>query len=477
MKTTKIINLFLLINLIVLIFSPLTCIGNKPDLTKKNLEDLYDYLNGDQWHRRDGWKKKENVCDWYGVTCRKDGTVVALSLDNNNLKGNLTNFDGFSDLNHVSHVMLGWNKITGKLPLSFCSLQRASSISLEHNQITTAHSCMTDMYNLEQINFAHNLLDIDLAKTFPNNTKDLQIQGNSLSKVSFEKMDRFTKLASLDISNNQIESDISFVKYLPINLRNFKADNNHLSGDLHQTSIRPKNLNALSLAHNKISGRIPNDWISELSELRSLDLSHNNLGGTIPSDIVQLDFIERIFLQSNQFTNITTLPSAKEVDLSDNPFICPIPLGDQFSSAQCDCPDGFEGGRYTQCTICPIGQRQIRNEYGDPVCKKCPSNTYSNTEGAKSCNSCGFLMISGTGWDTCSPVVAILVSIGFAAILASVVVGIVYYFKRREKRLIDSIRYQRGKAPLLSGSDGMPAADPEDSESDDETNFSLNKVY
>jgi len=56
---------------------------------------LYESLDGDNWHRNDGWLDDEvHWCDWYGVSCGAElwgyYEFLGLELRNNNLSGELT---------------------------------------------------------------------------------------------------------------------------------------------------------------------------------------------------------------------------------------------------------------------------------------------------------------------------------------------------------------------------------------------------
>ena len=66
------------------------CLTGQQDVEREALMQLYRATNGPAWTHNDGWAMSAPVCeDWYGVSCDGDGSVIGLSLTENNLKGSL----------------------------------------------------------------------------------------------------------------------------------------------------------------------------------------------------------------------------------------------------------------------------------------------------------------------------------------------------------------------------------------------------
>ena len=69
-----------------------------PPLPEDALVDFYEAMNGDDWHRNDGWLDPEvDICDWYGITCVTEAPeaggfewIGRLELPDNNLRGEFT---------------------------------------------------------------------------------------------------------------------------------------------------------------------------------------------------------------------------------------------------------------------------------------------------------------------------------------------------------------------------------------------------
>lgn len=56
---------------------------------REALKDLFHATRGSKWHRRDHWRTKRPVSEWYGVTTNIAGYVCELHLENNGLRGTL----------------------------------------------------------------------------------------------------------------------------------------------------------------------------------------------------------------------------------------------------------------------------------------------------------------------------------------------------------------------------------------------------
>ena len=53
------------------------------------LRSMFDDLTGINWGNRENWNDDSDICTWYGITCKDDGTVSEIVLPNNMLAGKL----------------------------------------------------------------------------------------------------------------------------------------------------------------------------------------------------------------------------------------------------------------------------------------------------------------------------------------------------------------------------------------------------
>lgn len=51
---------------------------------------FYKATGGDSWREKKGWCTNAPLCEWYGVTTNKHGSVLKLELPTNRLNGELT---------------------------------------------------------------------------------------------------------------------------------------------------------------------------------------------------------------------------------------------------------------------------------------------------------------------------------------------------------------------------------------------------
>jgi hypothetical protein len=95
-----------------------------PQPNDKLLPMLYAQLDGDNWHRNDGWLDDDvHWCEWYGVTCSEDDfwgyyDFLALELPDNNLSGEVNDELAWLLLRHVpprEQLDLANNDIGGSL--------------------------------------------------------------------------------------------------------------------------------------------------------------------------------------------------------------------------------------------------------------------------------------------------------------------------------------------------------------------------
>jgi hypothetical protein len=131
----------------ILAVSSTHALSPPPPLPEDVLADFYEAMNGDDWHRNDGWLDPEvDVCDWYGITCVTEGIefggfewVGYIRLPNNNLRGELSaelidRMDNTGPSPTPSRELdLSGNEISGALPRLPLSTPR---IHLRNNELS-----------------------------------------------------------------------------------------------------------------------------------------------------------------------------------------------------------------------------------------------------------------------------------------------------------------------------------------------------
>ncbi|XP_027125886.1 probable inactive receptor kinase At1g48480 [Coffea arabica] len=104
----------------------------------------------------------------------------------------------------------------------------------------------------------------------------------------------------------------------PCNWAGVQCENNHVI--------------ALRLPGSSLSGTIPENTLSNLTQLRTLSLRLNHLSGPLPTDLSQLTQLRNLYLQGNQFSGpipsqLLSIHSLVRLNLGENIFSGEIPSG------------------------------------------------------------------------------------------------------------------------------------------------------
>ncbi|CAN0458009.1 unnamed protein product, partial [Hapterophycus canaliculatus] len=102
------------------------------------LEALYNSTNGPEWAISTGWRDTSiGICNWYGVTCDREGSnVTGLSLRNNNLVGDISEATELTSVTSLEEVDLSNNQISGPVPLVLGILPNLETLDLSGNELT-----------------------------------------------------------------------------------------------------------------------------------------------------------------------------------------------------------------------------------------------------------------------------------------------------------------------------------------------------
>ena len=81
------------------------------------------------------WSGRNSCHHWFGVTCRKSGSVSDLDLHNCSLRGTLHNLN-FSSLPNLLKLELSINNLTGPIPPSIGNLRNLTTLYLFKNELS-----------------------------------------------------------------------------------------------------------------------------------------------------------------------------------------------------------------------------------------------------------------------------------------------------------------------------------------------------
>ncbi|CAD6255189.1 unnamed protein product [Miscanthus lutarioriparius] len=244
-----------------------------------------------------------------------------VALSNNSLSGKFPSF--LQNLTNVYFLDLSWNKFSGRLPMWIGSLTSLRVIRLSHNKFFGSIPMnITNLSCLQYMDLNNNKISGSLP-IYLSNLKfmiDTSMMGcsdgieiihphlNSLSTVeiihshlnglstvwkgqelNYGSSQRIldTRMMSIDLSSNNITSEIPEEMVALVGLVNLNLSRNHLTGVIPKKIGEMRSLQSLDLSRNMLSGEIP-ATLSNLTFLSYMELSYNDLTGRIPSG-VQLD--------------------------------------------------------------------------------------------------------------------------------------------------------------------------------------------
>ncbi|XP_066336501.1 receptor-like protein EIX2 [Miscanthus floridulus] len=231
-----------------------------------------------------------------------------VALSNNSLSGKFPSF--LQKLTNVVFLDLSWNKFSGRLTMWIGSLTSLRVIQLSHNKFfgsipmnITNLSCLQYMdlnsnkisgslpIYLSNLKFMTNTSIMDCYDggdriDYDLNSLSTVWKGQELNYGSYQRI-LDTSMTSIDLSSNDLTSEIPEEIVVLDALVNLNLSRNHLTGVIPKKIGEMRSLQSLDLSRNMLSGEIP-ATLSNLTFLSYLELSYNDLTGRIPSG-VQLD--------------------------------------------------------------------------------------------------------------------------------------------------------------------------------------------
>nr|XP_051207757.1 probable LRR receptor-like serine/threonine-protein kinase At3g47570 isoform X4 [Lolium perenne] len=284
-------------------------------------------------------------------TLGENTALYSLDLSHNNLVGNL---DFFSDLSkcrqlqtldlhgnsftgfvprsvgnftsRLVNVILGYNKLTGGVPVAISNISNLEWIDLSNNLLTKPiPESLGMLANLVLLDVSYNdmLGHLPIQMGMLGTLERLFLQSNKFLGSIPNSIGNLSNLEYIDLSKNQLSSAIpaslfhldklieinlshnSFVGKLPADVSSltqiYQIDisSNLLLGSIPESFGELKMLTYLNLSCNAFKGSIPGP-LKKLKDLASLDLSYNNLTGTIPMFLANFTYMKILNLSYNR---------------------------------------------------------------------------------------------------------------------------------------------------------------------------------
>ncbi|GMH03229.1 hypothetical protein Nepgr_005068 [Nepenthes gracilis] len=222
------------------------------------------------------WVSTRSVCNFNGVTCNSDNSVIGIELSNRGLTGTLP-FDSICQLQSLQRLSLGFNSLSGTVSADLDNCTKLQYLDLGNNNFNGSFPDISSLKNLKYM-----YLNMSgFTGTFP---------WNSLKTM--------TSLLVLSVGDNQF--DITPFPHEILGLDNLNwlyMSNCSISGSIPPEIGNLTELIDLELADNYLTGKIPAE-ISRLKNLWQLELYDNNLNGTIPAGFGNLTKLQ-LFDASN----------------------------------------------------------------------------------------------------------------------------------------------------------------------------------
>ena len=295
------------------------------------LTTFYESTNGTSWLNDSNWLITPTPCtDWYGVVCDQNH-VTSLSLNNNQLNGELPATLG--QLLNLQALQLAGNQLQGGLPAELGVLTQLRVLNLASNQLSGELPAQLGSLTLLIELFLNNN---QLSGTLPpqwgqlGQLMTLNVANNHLSGPIPVQLGELVALNRLYLSDNQFSGEIPAQLGSLTLLTELYLNNNQLSGEL------PAQLGALHQLFrfyaqgNRLTGSIPPE-LGGLVSLRWLHLDHNQLSGALPPQLASLTLLKQLYLQDNQLSGELpaewgNLARLEELQLFNNQLSGALPL-------------------------------------------------------------------------------------------------------------------------------------------------------
>ena len=146
--------------------------GKCDNLERKELIELHESTNGEEWDRK--WDVSDATahhCDWYGVECDDESRVSELHLNNTKLIGMIPSFEHLTNLQSLGlgcdfeYFNQNKNRLTGTIP-TYENIIHLEKLDLSCNQLTGTIPSFETLTNLRDLRLQRNQLTGDISSQF-----------------------------------------------------------------------------------------------------------------------------------------------------------------------------------------------------------------------------------------------------------------------------------------------------------------------
>lgn len=257
-----------------------------------------------KWIDESGWLVADNECDWYRITCDKNGWV--------------TNIELYS------------NRLTGQFPPEVALLHDTLEVvdlyqNMVHNSGDPGNHFLAELTNLRELFFGRTYFEYDGIPTYIgalqkleefdcsytlyhgplvgssfaylSNLEYLHIGGNRYNSSIPIELATLPKLEYFYAEYADVTGDLSFVTHMPAIVELWIDRNPFMEGTIPPEIGSVRSLQSFSITGCNLHGTLP----PELANLRLQQFwaYNNSLHGTIPTEFGRVDSLVRLGLEGN----------------------------------------------------------------------------------------------------------------------------------------------------------------------------------
>ena len=261
------------------------------------LTALYHATGGPQWYFSRNWLTDEPLETWHGVTTDREGRVIALYLEDNNLTGLLPSELG--NLSRLETLHLNSNELTGKLPSRITKLSHLRNFSFHTFRGGLCAPAEVQGW-LQQIENASGPNCMKLTPDIARDRDALVALYNATNGPEWHESRNWLSYLPLDdwegVTTNK-DGRVTGIEF--VRQGRFKAFyGNNLTGELPPELGNLSHLWVLELSNNNLSGTLP-PGLGNIRSLSVIRIADNNLTGEIPLNWRSLTLSQFMFSGNN----------------------------------------------------------------------------------------------------------------------------------------------------------------------------------
>ena len=258
---------------------------------------LYNATNGANWRNSDNWLSDRPTGEWWGITTDDSGRVIELTLNRNQLSGELPTELG--RLTNLERLELYWNQLSGEIPAELGDLDNLELLRLNGNQLSGEIPAeLSRLSKLWMLDFSDNWWTGELPQglvgltslgsfEFYNNT-GLCAPVNEAFRAWQQGVLRFQGSSCAPVDSLEDRSALVDL-YNATNGANWQRNDNWLSEQPIRdwygvTTDESGRVKGLYLIDNELTGEIPEE-LGGLVNLKWLVLQGNQLNGCVPGSL------------------------------------------------------------------------------------------------------------------------------------------------------------------------------------------------